>query len=98
MEGEYSRYALIKSKFAGFTCEVVNKSSNVVGIGYKEESKTLRVMFSSSVCYDYTRVPFEAYKKLQVANKEQGGSVGKAVRQWVQTIAKGVKVAACLED
>lgn len=85
-------------QFEGFESEPVEKSSNVIAFGYKEDTNTLRVMFTSGVCYDYPKVPVAIYNQLQHANTVPEISVGKGVCQWVKTISKGVKVAPCLGD
>lgn len=88
----------LMEQFEGFESETVEKSSNVIGFGYKEDCETLRVMFNSGICYDYPKVPIAIYNQLQHANTVLEISVGKGVRQWVQTISKGVKVPPCLGD
>ena len=43
------------------------KSSNILSIGYNEESKTLEVEFKGSRVYQYKKVPNEVYSNLMDA-------------------------------
>lgn len=44
------------------------ESSNIVGISYDEESKTLYVMFGNRKVYSYKEVPKETYEEFISAN------------------------------
>lgn len=47
-------------------------SSNLVSVGYDEDSKTLRVVFKNGSTYDYSSVPQRTYEDL--LNAESIGS------------------------
>lgn len=48
----------------------VENSSNIAGIGYDAEAKTLRVVFKGGATYEYENVPSDKWAAFQTAESK----------------------------
>lgn len=78
--------AIWKRRFPVGEMEAVN-SSNVSGIRYDEESRTLEIAFKRGATYQYTGVPPETVLALKAAP-----SIGQFINQKIKDVFPGGRI------